>query len=247
VNYKGPIVILTNTYSASASEILAAALQDYGRAVIVGSKSTFGKGTVQTFVPLEGGMSEVFPRGYGQLKVTIQKFYRINGGTTQLKGVEPDVVLPDVYDGIEQGEKEMDFHLAYDKIPAADYKPFNPYKEAQRKKAIEQSAKRLQKNPYYSLVQQRAKQLAAVRTSYTYSLNMSKFEEQEAALRAQDKPLRDYKYRSICDTVMALDVDMQGVKGDAIKEAQKLDWLKRYREDAGMDEAVRILFDWAGK
>ena len=247
VNYKGPIVILTNTYSASASEILAAALQDYGRAVIVGSKSTFGKGTVQTFVPLEGGMSEVFPRGYGQLKVTIQKFYRINGGTTQLKGVEPDVVLPDVYDGIEQGEKEMDFHLAYDKIPAADYKPFNPYKEAQRKKAIELSNKRLQKNPYYSLVQQRAKELAAVRTSYTYSLNMSKFEQQEAALRLQDKPLRDYKYRSICDTVMALDVDMQGVRGDAIKEAQKLDWLKRYREDAGMDEAVRILFDWAGK
>ena len=159
-------------------------------------------------------MSEVFPRGYGQLKVTIQKFYRINGGTTQLRGVEPDVVLPDVYDGIEQGEKEMDFHLAYDKIPAAEYKPFNPYKEAQRKKAIEQSAKRLQKNPYYNLVQQRAKELAAVRTSYTYSLNMSKFEQQEAALRAQDKPLRDYKYRSICDTVMALDVDMQGVKGD---------------------------------
>jgi carboxyl-terminal processing protease len=152
-----------------------------------------------------------------------------------------------VYDGIEQGEKEMDFHLAYDKIPAADYKPFNPCKESQRKKSIELSKKRLQKNPYYSLVQQRAKELAAVRTSYTYSLNMSKFEEQEAALRAQDKPLRDYKNRSICDTVMALDVDMQGVKGDAIKEAQKLDWLKRYREDAGMDEAVRILFDWSGK
>ncbi len=247
VDYNGPLVILTNTYSASASEILAAALQDYGRAIILGSKSTFGKGTVQTFVELPGGMSDVFPRGYGQLKVTIQKFYRINGGTTQLRGVEPDVVLPDVYDGIEQGEKEMDFHLAYDKIPAAAYQSFNPYKESQRRKAIEASKKRLSKNEYYALVQKRATELTAVRNAYTYSLNMKKFELQQEALRAQDKPLRDYKYRTICDTVFALKSDLKDAGTDAIKLAQKQDWLKRYREDAGMDEAIRILFDWTGK
>lgn len=244
VNYNGPLIILTNTYSASASEILAAALQDYGRAIIVGSKSTFGKGTVQTFVPLEGGTSDVFPKGYGQLKVTIQKFYRINGGTTQLKGVEPDVVLPDVYDGIEQGEKEMDYHLAYDRIPAANYKAFNPYRESDRKKAIEAAKKRLSKNDYYALVSQRAAELAKVRSEYTYSLNLIKFEAQQEYLRAQDKPLRDYKYKTVCDSVMALPVDLAAVKGDVMKEAQKVDWLKRYREDAGMDEAVRILFDW---
>jgi carboxyl-terminal processing protease len=247
VDYNGPLVILTNTYSASASEILAAALQDYGRAIILGSKSTFGKGTVQTFVELPSGMSDVFPRGYGQLKVTIQKFYRINGGTTQLRGVEPDVVLPDVYDGIEQGEKEMDFHLAYDKIPAAAYESFNPYKESQRRKAIESSKKRLSKNEYYALVQKRATELSAVRNAYTYSLNMKKFELQQEALRAQDKPLRDYKYRTICDTVFALKSDLKDAGTDAIKLAQKQDWLKRYREDAGMDEAIRILFDWTGK
>jgi carboxyl-terminal processing protease len=247
VDYNGPLVILTNTYSASASEILAAALQDYGRAIILGSKSTFGKGTVQTFVELPSGMSDVFPRGYGQLKVTIQKFYRINGGTTQLRGVEPDVVLPDVYDGIEQGEKEMDFHLAYDKIPAAAYQSFNPYKESQRRKAIESSKKRLSKKEYYALVQKRATELSAVRNAYTYSLNMKKFELQQEALRAQDKPLRDYKYRTICDTVFALKSDLKDAGTDAIKLAQKQDWLKRYREDAGMDEAIRILFDWTGK
>ena len=247
VDYNGPLVILTNTYSASASEILAAALQDYGRAIILGSKSTFGKGTVQTFVELPSGMSDVFPRGYGQLKVTIQKFYRINGGTTQLRGVEPDVVLPDVYDGIELGEKEMDFHLAYDKIPAAAYQSFNPYKESQRRKAIESSKKRLSKNEYYALVQKRATELSAVRNAYTYSLNMKKFELQQEALRAQDKPLRDYKYRTICDTVFALKSDLKDAGTDAIKLAQKQDWLKRYREDVGMDEAIRILFDWTGK
>lgn len=247
VDYKGPLVILTNTYSASASEILAAALQDYGRAIVVGSKSTFGKGTVQTFVELPGGMSDVFPRGFGQLKVTIQKFYRINGGTTQLRGVEPDVVLPDVYDGIEQGEKEMDFHLAYDKIPAAPYQSFNPYKEAQRRKAIDNSKKRLLKNDYYALVQKRAGELSAIRSAYTYSLNLGKFEAQQSLLRAQDKPLRDFKYKTICDTLMALQIDMKGAGSDAIKVAQKQDWLKRYKEDAGLDEAVRILFDWSAK
>lgn len=247
VEYSGPLVILTNTYSASASEILAAALQDYGRAVIVGSKSTFGKGTVQTFVELPGGPSEVFPRGFGQLKVTIQKFYRIDGGTTQLRGVEPDVVLPDVYDGIDQGEKEMDFHLAYDKIPAATYGKYNPYKEAQRKKAIEIAKKRVLKNEYYTLVQKRSDDLAKVRNEYTYSLNLKKFEAQQETLRLQDKPLRDYKYKTVCDTVMALRVDLKEAGTDAIKLAQKQDWLKRYREDAGLDEAVRILYDWSGK
>lgn len=248
VNYSGPLIVLTNTYSASASEILAAALQDYGRAIILGNKSTYGKGTVQTFVPLEEGLiTENFPRGYGQLKVTIQKFYRINGGTTQLKGVESDVVLPDVYDGIDQGEKEMDFHLAYDTIPAAAYKPYNTYKEINRKKAIEIAKKRILKNEYYNLVAKRAIELSEVRKKYTYSLNLKKFEVQQGMMRAMVKPLRDYKYHSICDTLMALEEDMKDVNNDATKKAQKLDWLKRYREDAGFDEAVQILNDWVDK
>ena len=97
------------------------------------------------------------------------------------------------------------------------------------------------------MVQKRATELTAVRNAYTYSLNMKKFELQQEALRAQDKPLRDYKYRTICDTVFALKSDLKDAGTDAIKLAQKQDWLKRYREDAGMDEAIRILFDWTGK
>jgi len=89
--------------------------------------------------------------------------------------------------------------------------------------------------------------LAEVRNAYTYSLNLKKFEAQQEALRLQDKPLRDYKYKTVCDTVMALQSDLKEAGTDAIKLAQKQDWLKRYREDAGLDEAVRILFDWSGK
>ena len=247
VNYSGPLVVLVNTYSASASEILAAAMQDYNRAIIIGTKSTFGKGTVQTFVPLEGGVTDVFPRGYGQLKVTIQKFYRINGGTTQLMGVVPDVILPDLYDGIEQGEKEMDYHLAYDKIPSAVYSPFNPYKEDRRKLAIKQTNAKKGGSEYFGLVINRSEELAKQRKSYTYSLNLEKFEKQQEALRNQDKPLKDFKYRTVADTIMPLAVDMDAVKGDKTKEALKLDWLKRYKEDAVFDMGLFAMSDWIGE
>ncbi|MCC7297894.1 MAG: PDZ domain-containing protein [Bacteroidia bacterium] len=143
VSWSGPLVLLTNTYSASASEILAAAMQDYGRAVVIGTKSTFGKGTVQTFMPIQGGQSAEFPKGFGQIKVTIQKFYRINGGTTQLRGVIPDVIVPDLYDGIRQGEAEMHFHLPYDKIKKASYAAFKGGFTSRMGSAIGASKKRI--------------------------------------------------------------------------------------------------------
>ena len=123
--YDGPLVVLTDRSSASASEIFAAALQDYGRAVVVGDKSTFGKGTVQTVMPVAQFMPMIFPRDTkgraGALKVTIQKFYRIAGGSTQLKGVVPDVILPSYSDEIEAGEASLPNALEYDTIPKLTY------------------------------------------------------------------------------------------------------------------------------
>ena len=115
--YKGPMVVLTDRSSASASEILAGALQDYNRAVIVGDKSTFGKGTVQTIMPVERYMP-LFANSEraGALKVTIQKFYRIAGGSTQLRGVIPDIILPSYNDAIDTGEGALDYALPYDEI-----------------------------------------------------------------------------------------------------------------------------------
>ena len=119
------MVILINTYSASASEILAAALQDYGRAVIVGSNS-FGKGTVQTFVDLDQSYPTYANRydSLGSLKVTIQKFYRITGESTQNKGVVPDILLPDSYTFLDVGERHLEHPLPWDTIDPVYYTPW---------------------------------------------------------------------------------------------------------------------------
>ncbi|MFV1995418.1 MAG: carboxy terminal-processing peptidase, partial [Verrucomicrobiales bacterium] len=115
--YDGPLVVLTDKASASASEILAAALQDYNRAIIIGEKSTFGKGTVQTIMPVSRQMPIFSDKERaGALKVTIQKFYRIAGGSTQLKGVEPDLVIPSRSDFLDFGEESLDNPLGYDTI-----------------------------------------------------------------------------------------------------------------------------------
>lgn len=242
--YSGPLVVLTNAYSASASEILAAALQDYKRAIILGSKSTFGKGTVQTMVALNGGRSEVFPRGFGELKVTIQKFYRINGGTTQLKGVEPDVVVPDIYDGVERGEKEMDYHLAYDEIPSAKYKS---YETKAYREAIKSGQKWIKSHKYFDLVEERSQQIEKIRKGMTYNLNLEAYAAQQESLEKNDEKFRKYEYKRAFDTIFALKRDLQEVQNDSIKMIQRSNWPKPYLKDATLDAALEILECWSEK
>ena len=121
-----PVVVLTSKFSASASEILAGALQDYGRGVIVGDTTTHGKGTVQTLMDL----SEVFyrargvPNQYGALKITRSQFYRPNGDSTQKRGVLSDLVIPSVSDKMPVGESDLEFPVEFDRISAADYQPY---------------------------------------------------------------------------------------------------------------------------
>jgi len=241
--YSGPLTILTNKYSASASEILAAALQDYKRAIVVGSKSTFGKGTVQTFMPIEGGESTLFPKGYGQIKVTIQKFYRIDGGTTQLRGVIPDVILPDLYDGIPQGEEEMEFHLAYDVIPKAPYTLFNGLFSAKMAKAIASGNKSIASSDHFQKVKGRSVEIKKLRDEFAYSLNLDKYTAQQTELKAIEKKYADPDYKSFIESIDALAADMASAKGDAAKVAQRTDWLKMYKKDAGLDQAVLVLKD----
>jgi carboxyl-terminal processing protease len=241
--YDGPLLILTNAYSASASEILAAAMQDYKRALIVGSKSTFGKGTVQTFIPIGGGSSADFPKGYGQLKVTIQKFYRINGGTTQLNGVTPDVIIPDIYDGIPQGEQEMKHHLAYDKIKPATYRPFNTSFTGRFVPAIQAAKSRISTSEHFANVQKRSKSLASMRNSYTWSLNLKKYAAQQKALKDEEKLYSDSTYKPINRKIEALSVDLEEVQGDASREAQRKEWLKMYAKDAWLDQSILMMKD----
>jgi carboxyl-terminal processing protease len=120
--YYGPLMVMVNKASASATEILAAALQDYGRAIIVGDQSTHGKGTVQQLIPLKDNVRIGFTEDPGQLKMTTQKFYRVAGGSTQKKGVVPDIILPSVLDGLKLGETTLPYYLDYDEVPKADYR-----------------------------------------------------------------------------------------------------------------------------
>lgn len=127
VLYEGPVIVLVNKFSASASEILAAALQDYGRALIVGGDHTHGKGTVQSIVDMNRNLPLFHRKTYedmGALKVTIQKFYRINGESTQYKGVEPDIVVPTILDYLKSGEKHLDYSLPWDRVEAVNFTPW---------------------------------------------------------------------------------------------------------------------------
>jgi carboxyl-terminal processing protease len=131
VHYEGPMIVLVNQFSASASEILAAALQDYGRALIVGGDHTHGKGTVQAMLDMNRNLPLLRLQDYedlGALKLTIQKFYRVSGGSTQYKGVEPDLVVPSLLDYLESGEQYMDYSLPWDQVGKVDFEPWQGYR-----------------------------------------------------------------------------------------------------------------------
>lgn len=243
VVWDGPLVILTNAFSASASEILAAAMQDYRRAIIIGSKSSFGKGTVQTFFNL--GPGNVFDTrqnaGMGSVKVTIQKFYRINGGTTQLVGVTPDVVIPDAYDFMEMGEKEQKYALQFDKIKSAAYQPFN---YSNRNALITASKNRISASAHYKLVQEYANVLEQRRKVTEYPLSLTAYAAQESKRIIENKRYSDTAYKSSLTEILPLQTDLDAVKQDAAKTAQRRDWMKPYKRDAMMEQAILLLNDW---
>lgn len=176
--YDGPMIVLTDKTSASASEILAAALQDYRRALIVGDKSTFGKGTVQTILPVERFMPFFAKKDRaGNLKVTIQKFYRIAGGSTQLKGVEPELVLPSIRDVLDIGEASAENPLPYDTIPARKYNLVskNPFPIEELRKRMDE---RIKSNPEFQIIVDESKRLKERIDRNTLSLNLAEREKE---------------------------------------------------------------------
>ena len=147
--WDGSLVVMVNQFSASASEILAAALQDYKRAIILGSKQTFGKGTVQNVIDLNRIISGGTHGDLGAVKLTTDKFYRINGGSTQLEGVRSDIILKNQYSYIDMGEKDQENPLAWDRIEPAPYKQWG--NQTNLDYALSQSANRLKDNPYIQI------------------------------------------------------------------------------------------------
>lgn len=174
--YDGPLVVLTDRSSASASEIFAAALQDYGRAIVVGDKSTFGKGTVQTVMPVKNYMPAIFPKDTkdraGALKVTIQKFYRIAGGSTQLKGVVPDIILPSYRDALETGEESLPNALEHDSIAKMKYESLDL--QETRQQLLKLSEQRVKSDKEFNYIIEDNKRYKEINDRNEVSLNIEK-------------------------------------------------------------------------
>jgi len=240
--YDGPLAILVNQGSASASEILAAAMQDYKRGLVIGSTS-FGKGTVQRIFPLENfyqGDQSLLP--FGSIKLTLQKFYRINGGSTQLKGVTPDIAIPDLYEKMDVGERKDSNSLAWDQIAKADYKPLKS--SVDFAPIIEASRKRISNSDAFKLISQNADRLKKQNEENRYSLNQQKFQQQMKEAKDFSKKIEDLDKSKKLLTIDNLPVDLPSIKKDTISVRTNEDWLKSLRKDPYISEANNVLIDW---
>ncbi len=241
IQWDGPLVIMINNFSASASEILAAAMQDYKRAIIIGSKQTFGKGTVQNVINLNQYLRDQSLGDMGALKTTTQKFYRINGGSTQLKGVSSDVVMPDRYSYIEIGERDMESAMAWDKIDPANYSQWTQNSDFEI--ALQNSKNRIQGNQQFKLIDDNAKWLDRRKDDNVYSLNIDKFKKEIAAVEMESK-----KYKAISDykntlVFKSLPEELLQIEKDSVLKEKRVRWHESLSKDVYVEEALRILGD----
>jgi len=239
--WEGPLVILVNEFSASSSEILAAAMQDYERAIIIGSNQTYGKGTVQNVVDLNRMIRSNTNGDMGAFKFTIQKYYRINGGSVQLEGVKSDIVIPNRYSYIDFGEKEQDNPLEWDKITPVDYTPWTS--NFDYSSAIQKSKIRIESNEYLKLIDSNAKWIKTVRDTEDFSLNYftysDKIKADELTAKSFDK-LKDFntdlEFKSLPYEIMLFEKD-------STLKLKRNRWHKNLSKDLYIDEALNVLTD----
>jgi len=234
-------VVLVNELSASASEILAAALQDYKRAIVIGSKQTFGKGTVQNVMPLNNIVRSSEHGDLGALKLTTQKFYRVNGGSTQLKGVSSDIVVPDRYSYIDLGERDQSNPLDWDKISPADYKPWKNY--INYEETLANSKARMAANEQVALIEENAKWLKSEQDETNVSLNYQVYKEEQTKDKEQSnyfKKLQDYDSKL---TFSSLKYEQELFTQDSILREKRDRWHKSLAKDVYVEEAVNVLRD----
>jgi len=241
IAWDGPLVILVNELSASASEILAAAMQDYKRAIVIGSKQTYGKGTVQNVIDLNTMVRNNKGKDMGALKLTTQKFYRINGGSTQLEGVKSDVVVPDRYSYIDVGEKDQENPLPWDQIEPVDYALWNSYFDYDG--TIKKSSERMAQNEQLKLIEESAKWVKKVRNNDKHSLNYNAY---KAKLEVNEKEaekfekIEDYKTNL---TFESLPYEKQLMDKDTILKEKRNRWHKSLSKDVYVEEALNVLND----
>jgi len=237
-----PLVILVNELSASASEILAAAMQDYSRAVVIGSKQTYGKGTVQNVVDLNRWMRNNSTFGdMGALKITTQKFYRINGGSTQLKGVESDVAVPDRYSYIDIGERDYENPMPWDKIAPADYKTWRGYSNLE--KVIASSRDRLSNNAQIQLIDENAKWINAQRNQNSYSLNYDSYDKEMAEVKNMSEKFDNINNYKTDLTYSSLPYEESLMAQDSSLTQKRKRWHESLSKDVYVQEAINVLQD----
>ncbi len=241
IQWDGPLVILVNELSASASEILAAAMQDYKRAVVIGSKQTFGKGTVQNVIPLDNIVRSNEHGDLGAIKLTTQKFYRINGGSTQLEGVKSDVVVPDKYSYIDLGERDQSNPLKWDKITPAEYEIWDGYIDYDQ--TIANSKKRMAANAQIKLIEENAQWLKAEQEETEISLNYETYKEE----KSKDKEKSNY-FKSLSEydsklTFKSLKYEEALFTKDSVLREKRNRWHKNLAKDVYVEEAVNVLQD----
>jgi len=241
VVWEGPLAVLVNHGSASASEILAAAIQDYKRGIIIGTQS-YGKGTVQSFLDLDQYVLPQFDsmRPLGSVKITMQKFYRVNGGATQLKGVMPDVSLPDPYAFLEVGEKDMDYPMPWDEISKATYQEFRTINHDKLKKA---SNERVKQSAAFKLIAAEAKELKAKKDDTKYNLKLDKYRAELKEWREQNKKYDGLKQDIKGFNASLMLFDKQRIEADTTKLNREIKWTKNISKDNYIFEASNVLND----
>lgn len=243
VLYSGPLTVMVDEFSASASEIFAAAIQDYKRGIIIGSTSTYGKGTVQRNIPLNPDsenplFSNKEVEDLGSVKLTLQKFYRVNGGATQLKGVTPDIVIPDRYEYLKFREKDNTTALPWDEIAKADYKPWTS--TISNDVVINYSDKQIASSTTFNKIKESILWLEK-NGDKAYPLNLNKYKEEQKQFKAKVKEL-DNLYKLNKDlTVKNIAVDTVTINAAKEKIDKNTQWLKRVSADIYIDETVKVM------
>ena len=240
MQWDGAVVVLVNELSASASEIFAAAMQDYGRAVIIGGNQTYGKGTVQSVIPINNFYPK-YEKDLGAIKMTIQKFYRVNGGSTQIEGVYSDIAMPNKYSYMKFGERDLTGALIWDKVPQAKYTKTNSYENFSD--VINKSKNRIALDEQFKLINEYAKWLKENQEDTSYSLNFKDFSKESALLEIASK-----KYTNAFKNETKLNFESPKyefplMEKDSVLADKRTAWHKNLAKDIYVAEALNVLKD----
>ena len=240
MQWDGAVVVLVNELSASASEIFAAAMQDYGRAVIIGGNQTYGKGTVQSVIPINNFYPK-YEKDLGAIKMTIQKFYRVNGGSTQIEGVYSDIAMPNKYSYMKFGERDLTGALIWDKVPQAKYTKTNSYENFSD--VINKSKNRIALDEQFKLINEYAKWLKENQEDTSYSLNFKDFSKESALLEVASKKYTNAFKNETKLNFASPKYEFPLMEKDSVLADKRTAWHKNLAKDIYVAEALNVLKD----